>query len=770
MPTVSVIVPCFNQAAFLGQAIESVLSQTYADLQLIVVDDGSTDQTRDVAASFSDPRLLFIHQDNRGLGAARNRGYQASSGQYVTFLDSDDYFSPHKVQRQVEVLENEAEIGFVFCDIQHVDAQGAPLNDYTVKSAFRPFSKDLLSLLLAGGFMPPHAVMIRRSVLDEVGLFDESPELSGNEDYDLWLRVAAAGYRAFYVDHKDAYYRIHGQNMSLRADVMNRGRREALMRVASRYPDRIGSSLNALQNTNRELQEATDFLQRMLRLKEQELTQERQRLAASEKRKADDSATQNALRKAAEAVRTSEQLRRELDALRRSLSWRITRPFRRFALHLMRVPFLSRHVSSLIRRANTDPSMAARNGSSEIPIPFKPSPRPVYKSRHVSTAVKTNRGISLGMLVRDFDTGGLEKVVTDLALQFQDRGFQCPIFVANGGGLAQEHAASLGCEVFVFNGNITALVAEVRRRGVRCVLAHHCYEGIEELSNARVRIVEVIHNAYHWQRDLDALAELRRSHIAECICVSDFVAAYTQQFLGVAPSRIRTIENGLAREGLIRPPLEILAERRRKAPPLLLHLANAHSQKNHIAIIRAFHKLRGDFPGVRLALVGSVDQTTGVGRAALDEIDRKGLNGQVDIHGSLGRLDLSRLLSRAHVGLLPSGVEGFSIASLEFTYFGMPLTLSKTGAYKWLAERYGHVAIAEDIALSADRLNPIAIERCGLEPSKDAVDSIVHATADVLHNYDRYASAATQAALRWNEYSVEQVADRYTKSLEEILA
>ncbi len=271
MPKVSVIIPCYNQGRFLGDAVESALKQTLDDLEVIVVDDGSSDDTAKVVESFTDPRIRFIRQANLGAGAARNTGFRASTGTYVNFLDADDYLSPHKLARQAAALDADPSIALAFCDIAHVDAGGKPAGNYSVKSAFRPFSNDLLALLLAGGFVPPHAFLIRRDVIDAVGLFDDTGAVAGCEDYDLWLRVAASGHRAFYVDEKDVFYRIHGSNMSLRPGLMDLGRREALRRVANRFPDRIGAGLAALQDVNRELFEGIRFVEHALELKEEEL-------------------------------------------------------------------------------------------------------------------------------------------------------------------------------------------------------------------------------------------------------------------------------------------------------------------------------------------------------------------------------------------------------------------------------------------------------------------------------------------------------------------
>lgn len=270
-PIVSVIIACYNQPRFVGDAIRSVLEQTFADLELIVVDDGSTDATPEAIAHFKDPRLRCIRQDNRGVAAARNAGFRACRGRYINFLDGDDYFGPEKLSRQVAALEAGDSFSLAFCDIAEVNAGGNPAGGYSVKPALGKFAGDLLPLLLAGGFAPPHVFLIRREALEMVGLFDETGALKGVEDYDLWLRMAASGYRACYVDAKDAFYRIHGGNLSLQTDIMDAGRREALRRVAVRFPERVGAALAEAQDISRQLFQGVGFLRQSLEAKNSEL-------------------------------------------------------------------------------------------------------------------------------------------------------------------------------------------------------------------------------------------------------------------------------------------------------------------------------------------------------------------------------------------------------------------------------------------------------------------------------------------------------------------
>ena len=204
---ISVVIPAYNQGHYLGDAIQSVLDQTYQDFEMIVVDDGSTDNTRDLATSFRDARVRYVYQENRGLSAARNTGIQHTTGPFVTFLDSDDFFLPNALASLVTALERNPEIGFVAGQTVVIDEDGQPLGE--VMEARPP---DDGSELLLGNPFQACSVMLRRVWLDRVGLFDEG--LRSYEDWDLWLRLAKAGCRMAGVDQPVSLYRFHSAQMT----------------------------------------------------------------------------------------------------------------------------------------------------------------------------------------------------------------------------------------------------------------------------------------------------------------------------------------------------------------------------------------------------------------------------------------------------------------------------------------------------------------------------------------------------------------------------
>ncbi|HKR02222.1 MAG TPA: glycosyltransferase [Pyrinomonadaceae bacterium] len=185
---ISVVIPTYNQAHVLPRAVESVWAQGVPDLEIIVVDDCSTDETQSVLDSLSQKgelRHLRLEQ-NSGPAAARNRGIRESRGEWVAFLDADDYWMPGKLCAQLRVLEEGAQtpLDFAYCGVVAVDKEGKVAAIYPA-----PPVEDFMDDLLWGNQIATPTMIVRRSLLEKTGLFDEA--LLVGEDWDLWLRIAA---------------------------------------------------------------------------------------------------------------------------------------------------------------------------------------------------------------------------------------------------------------------------------------------------------------------------------------------------------------------------------------------------------------------------------------------------------------------------------------------------------------------------------------------------------------------------------------------------
>ncbi|MDS0281796.1 glycosyltransferase family 2 protein [Haloarcula onubensis] len=188
-PAVSVVVPTYNRAQTLGAAIESVLGQTYERFELLVVDDGSTDQTQSVVEGFEDPRIRYRRfEGNRGANVARNAGIRNANADLVAFVDSDDTWRPEKLARQVERMrETPDRVGVVYTGYWLERPSG---REYGPDPGRKDLEGDIYEALLAGNgrFIPTSTALVRRTCFDRVGYFDEA--LPRQQEWELWLRIA----------------------------------------------------------------------------------------------------------------------------------------------------------------------------------------------------------------------------------------------------------------------------------------------------------------------------------------------------------------------------------------------------------------------------------------------------------------------------------------------------------------------------------------------------------------------------------------------------
>ncbi len=190
-PLVSVIIPTYNRKAYVQQAIDSVLAQTYPHYEIIVVDDGSTDGTGEALAARYGDRITYHWQENQGESAARNWGINIAKGEYIAFLDSDDLWYPNKLEVQVEWLNGRKNIGFLTCLGEAIDSEGelVPELGFGQKALYSPLTYEQLYKDYNVG--SPSCVVVPKPVLEKAGGFDE--RIRYGEDWDLFLKIAAIG-------------------------------------------------------------------------------------------------------------------------------------------------------------------------------------------------------------------------------------------------------------------------------------------------------------------------------------------------------------------------------------------------------------------------------------------------------------------------------------------------------------------------------------------------------------------------------------------------
>jgi glycosyltransferase involved in cell wall biosynthesis len=224
-PLVSVVTPAYNAGSFIGETIASVLAQTYENFEMLVVDDGSTDNTADVIKSFAerDSRIKYIYQKNAGQSSARNAAIAVARGKYIALLDHDDIYYPKKLAEQIAFMEANPDCGFSYCKIYHF------YSDHPEAPYYFPLehpSGYLFDKLLVSNFINPLSVVIRKDVLEKFGSFE--PKFPWADEQFLWLKLSYNKVKFCYLDIPLGQCRLHPTSFTNRRNYYLKSREQCL--------------------------------------------------------------------------------------------------------------------------------------------------------------------------------------------------------------------------------------------------------------------------------------------------------------------------------------------------------------------------------------------------------------------------------------------------------------------------------------------------------------------------------------------------------------
>ncbi len=225
MPLISIIVPIYNTEAYLAETIASVLAQTYSKWELLLIDDGSTDESARICKTYSeqDQRISYHFKNNGGQASARNLGIKISKGDWIAFLDADDLWLPEKLSHQIEDIREKQPDFLYGLGFYYYPEKDNQLVSYDWIVGERS-AANFFQILYTSCAVNTNTVMIKKSLLQEVGLFNEAPVMRGTEDWDLWLRIAKKVQRIYGSPNRDVYYRIHGNGIHHQHVRMLRGK------------------------------------------------------------------------------------------------------------------------------------------------------------------------------------------------------------------------------------------------------------------------------------------------------------------------------------------------------------------------------------------------------------------------------------------------------------------------------------------------------------------------------------------------------------------
>jgi len=207
LPLISIITPTYNRADFLGQAIDSVLAQTYQRFELLIVDDGSTDSTRELVEAYNDERISYRYQENQGQSVARNLALSIARGDFVCFLDSDNAWFADKLEKSLKAFAEYPDVDVVYGDCVIINEK----NEEVSRKNMRRYSGYIAPLMLKDNFISMNTTMTRRKCFEEMGGLGGKRRVA--DDYDLWLRFSAR-YQFYHLPEFFAYYRVMDDQIS----------------------------------------------------------------------------------------------------------------------------------------------------------------------------------------------------------------------------------------------------------------------------------------------------------------------------------------------------------------------------------------------------------------------------------------------------------------------------------------------------------------------------------------------------------------------------
>lgn len=232
--SISVVITAYNAALWINQTLDSILKQTYPVAEVIVVDDGSNDETAKIVRGYGPP-VIYLYQDNSGQPVARNRGIRAASGNFIAFVDADDYWHPRKLEAQAGLIRSQ-NLEWVICEGEYVNSTGKPISMPVPPMA----EGDVLEKLILGNFITSATPVLSKAVLEKVGYFNEDPEARIGEDWDMWMRVASH-YTLGVVREKLAYIRTHASSMMSVTAMQDKVKalEGVVLRAVNREPHRL---------------------------------------------------------------------------------------------------------------------------------------------------------------------------------------------------------------------------------------------------------------------------------------------------------------------------------------------------------------------------------------------------------------------------------------------------------------------------------------------------------------------------------------------------
>ena len=662
---VSVIVPCFNYAQFIPETLASVLQQSHRNWECIVVDDGSTDDTRDVVAQYcrSDERIRYVRQRNRGLSAARNRGIRESAGDYIQFLDADDLLEAFKLERHVRYLMDHPDVGLVYSPVRYFSTTRPHERRFSTKEPdlrWMPETSgrglDLVRELAARNIMAVNSPLLQREAISRTGQFSEW--LTAVEDWEYWIRCAVNGVYFQYLDEPGTYalVRLHPGSLSTKPLNMASATVKMYQHIGRTA---VSDSVRPLVNVR--LREARRWL---------------------------------CVEQAARGL----FLRGAVTAAGVSVSSFSGRFLVRYLLCLSVAP-LSGKARFAAFVAGASPSQAAtRLLDRWIRRVCRPSylyaQRRVVRWGGLRTIEPEKERRNILFLIPWMIVGGADKVNLDLATYLDKKTFALHFLTTSPATnvwaerfeRVTSHVAHLP-EMVAPENYLDVILEYVRRADIRTVVISHSIVGYQAVDAIKrryphVRVLDLLHGegGAHEVGGFPKLSSPYEASLDGRVVVTDYLRRYLVDRYGIDASRIHVIRNGIDTSRF--DPGKIPAGRYREALGLgakariVSYVGRFEPEKRPDYVARIAEALVGRSGMSDLHVVMAGD---GSKKQALEhEIRRSAMLGRrIHLTGYIS--DTEQLLRDSDVVLLTSEAEGLPLVVLEAMSLGVPVVAPAIG-------------------------------------------------------------------------------------------
>ena len=706
---VSIVLPVYNQAGLLRESIDSVLKQTYTNWELIVVDDGSTD---DVAAALEpylrEPRIRLLTQPNQKLPKALSNGFDFARGEFWTWTSADNLMEPTQLEKLVGFLRAYPVAAMVYSDYLAIDDRGQPLRD----PAFRPQNRrspDAPEIHLPRNTANLNVVQdnfIGASFLYRgwVGrLLGDYLPWQGVEDYDYWMRMNSLLPVCHLGTDELLYrYRVHDNTLNARAaehKIHDHAARLMTYEVDRARYYRQGWTILVDEPTAAWLSPLTPARCKLHRLGGEPPA---------------NCGGKTLILVRADALPSLSNYPRSPDLC--VAAWFAgpePNPYD-FAVEIQSladVCFAPDETTLARLGLLTRAAFRAAPGRALVDLALAYANNHLFTNKTISKAdarrelprayLPTGRKVRVLLQVEDFLQGGLEHVVLDVAATLDPRRFEPALLVLGREGPAAAKARQRGLHVLHLETESPARESAyrdlLRQEGIDVVNAHYSLFGASTAANLGIPFIQTIHNTYVWLSP-QQIAEYRAAdaHTTGYICVSNAVAAYSDLRLGLLPGKMAVVTNGVDTQALdaARSGLDRAAERTALgfAPDEFVFLCTASlgEVKAQLFLVRALAAALRKNPRLRLALLGQAQSSpneTDYAKLVRLEIHRLGVGSAVTFLGYHERPQKFYYLADAFV--LPSFIEGWSLALAEALYAGLPIIATDAGAARELLARTG---------------------------------------------------------------------------------